>query len=56
MKTFLAFFSILVLASGLLAVGLLGAVGYTHLQKPDPAKAWCDAPPVDGAGAPAACN
>lgn len=24
--------------------------------KPDPAKVWCDAPPVDGAGRPAACD
>lgn len=37
-------------------LGVSAVVGHHRVQKNDPAKAWCDAPPVDGAGAPAACN
>ncbi len=40
-------------------VGFALVVGMGHRAakpKSDPANVWCDAPPVDGAGAPAACN
>ncbi len=50
MKPLLAFLFLIVLA------GVLLNAGTFPLPKPDPAAVWCDAPPVDGAGAPEACN
>jgi hypothetical protein len=50
MKPLFAFLFLIVLAGV-----LMGAAVYS-LPKPDPAAAWCDAPPIDGAGAPEACN
>ena len=46
---------LLVLALMVLTKGDITIASWTEQKKPDPV-AWCDAPPVDGAGAPEACN
>lgn len=44
---------LLVLALMVLTKGDITIASWTEQKKP---AAWCDAPPVDGAGAPEACN
>lgn len=55
---FLAVFLLGFVLGFALVVGVLGwgkTLGVHPIAKPDP-RVWCDAPPVDGAGAPTACK
>jgi len=54
MRGFAAAVVLLVLALMVLIKGDITIASWTE-KKSNPA-VWCDAPPVDGAGAPEACN